>query len=114
MLLNEMFSPIGAPKETDQDIDWGGDLKFFMDNDDTMISKYLFPTVKKHAEHQGNPNAYKLYVPALNRIKECYCEQFNIENPEEKFSQDLITELARTIAAEQEQFIENGDYNEDF
>ena len=31
MKLYEMFSPIGAPKENDE-IDWLGDLKFFIDN----------------------------------------------------------------------------------
>ncbi len=40
MLLKEMFSAIGAPKETDQqDIDWLDDLKFFIDNDDTMLNQ---------------------------------------------------------------------------
>lgn len=114
MLLNEMFSAIGAPKEDDENIDWTGDLKFFMDNDNTMLSNYLFPAVKKHIKHCGNPNAYQLYVPALNRIKEHYCNQFRIEDAEEKFTQEKITELAKDIAEEQERFIENGDYDEDF
>jgi hypothetical protein len=30
MKLFELFSPIGAPKEADQDIDWIGDLKFYI------------------------------------------------------------------------------------
>ena len=29
MLLREMFSPIGAPKDEQQEIDWIDDLKFF-------------------------------------------------------------------------------------
>lgn len=109
-----MFSAIGAPKEDDENIDWTGDLKFFMDNDNTMLSNYLFPAVKKHIEHRGNPNVYKLYVPVLQRVKERYCEQFQVEDIDEKISQDQITELAKAIAEEQEQFIENGDYDEDF
>ena len=39
MLLREMFSPIGAPKEQESDIDWIGDLKFFIDNDTDVLSK---------------------------------------------------------------------------
>ncbi len=34
MKLLEMFSPIGAPQTPDQDIDWIGDLKFYVDNND--------------------------------------------------------------------------------
>lgn len=114
MLLNEMFSAIGAPKEDDENIDWTGDLKFFMDNDNTMLSNYLFPAVKKHIKHRGNPNVYKLYVPVLQNVKERYCEQFQVEDIDEKISQDQIEELAKAIAEEQEKFIENGDYDEDF
>jgi hypothetical protein len=34
MLLKEMFSAIGAPKDEQADIDWLDDLKFFIDNND--------------------------------------------------------------------------------
>jgi len=111
MRLLEMFSPIGAPKEEEQDVNWLEDLKYFIDNDDKILNQFFFPAVKKHKEHQGNPNAYKLYVRPLIQCKEAYCEKFEIENPEEKFPKEKIVELAKYIATEQENFLNKGDYN---
>jgi hypothetical protein len=110
MLLSEMFSPIGAPKDNEQDIDWMGDLKFFIDNDEKMLGNYFFPAVKKHKEHKGNPNAYKLYMHPLESCLNHYKEKFQIEEAEEKFPKDKLIELAKKIAEEQERFMENGDY----
>jgi hypothetical protein len=110
MLLKEMFSAISAPKEDQEDIDWLNDLKFFIDNDEKLLQTYFFPAVKKHEEHSGNPNVYKLYVRAIRPCLDSYCKKFNIENREEKFSDDKIEELARKIASEQETHIKAGDY----
>jgi hypothetical protein len=110
MLLREMFSPIGAPTEDQQDIDWLDDLKFFIDNDDTMLNQYFFPAVKRHKEYQGNPNAYKIYVKPIEQCKAAYCEKFEIENPEEKFPKEKLIELAKRCATEQEKYISKGDY----
>jgi hypothetical protein len=110
MLLKEMFSPIGAPKDDQQDIDWLDDLKFFIDNNDKMLEKYFFPAVKRHKEHQGNPNVFKVYIRPIESCMETYCQQFEIENPEEKFSKEKIIELAKRFASEQEKFLEKGDY----
>jgi len=110
MLLREMFSPIGAPNENDQDIDWLEDLKFFMDNDNKMLENFFFPAVKKHKEYVGNPNAYKIYVKPLKRCLEHYKEKYKVEDVESKFSEDAIIELAQRICKEQEVFMEKGDY----
>jgi hypothetical protein len=110
MRLNEMFSPIGAPKDDDNEIDWLGDLKFFMDNDNHMLSQYLFPVVKKHSQHLNNPNAYRLYLKPINTALNTYCEQFKIENKKDKFPEEALEELAKRMCEEQKKFIENGDY----
>jgi hypothetical protein len=110
MRLNEMFSPIGAPKEDDTEIDWLGDLKFFMDNDNRMLSQYLFPVVKKHSQHLDNPNAYRLYLKPINTALNTYCEQFKIEDRKDKFPEEALEELAKRICEEQKKFIEDGDY----
>jgi hypothetical protein len=111
MLLKEMFSPVGAPKnDENQDIDWMDDLKFFIDNDDTMLNQYFFPAVKKHKEYAGNPNAYKIYVKPIENCLGHYCKKFNVERPEEKFPKEKLIDLAKTFAEEQEKFIKNGDY----
>jgi len=110
MKLIELFSPIGAPNEEEQDIDWISDLKYFIDNDSNVLSHYFFPAIKRHQEHRGNPNVFKVYIRPLESCKEAYCEKYQIENPEEKFPKDKIIELAKRCAEEQEKIIERGDY----
>lgn len=110
MLLREMFSPIGAPKDDQQDIDWLDDLKFFIDNDNKSLEQYFFPAVKRHKEYQGNPNVFKVYIRPVERCMEMYCQKYEIENPEEKFPKEKIIELAKRFASEQEKFLERGDY----
>ena len=110
MLLKEMFSPIGAPKQDQQDIDWLGDLKFFIDNDDAMLNNYFFPAVKRHKEYQGNPNAYKIYIRPIEKCLGQYCEKFEVETPEDKFPKEKLIELAKRCAEEQEKYLDKGDY----
>lgn len=109
MKLLEMFSAIGAPKQDDQSIDWIGDLKFFIDNDDKMLSNYFFPAIKKHELHKGNPNAWKLYMPGLERCAEAYCSKYE-QSLGEIFPKEKLIELAHQMAAEQERHIIKGDY----
>ena len=113
MLLKEMFSPMGAPKEDDQDIDWIDDLKFYIDNEGQLLNNYFFPAIKKHEQHIGNPNVYKIYLRAIKPCLENYCETFNIDDSKEKFSEESLIELAKKMAEEQEQYIKNGDYKKD-
>jgi hypothetical protein len=111
MLLKEMFSPIGAPHEEQQDIDWLDDLKFFIDNDDTMLNQYFFPAVKKHKEHKGHPDAYKIYIRPIESCMGHYCKKFDIDEPQEKFPKEKLIDLAKRIATEQEKHIARGDYD---
>lgn len=111
MLLNEMFSPIGAPKPDQSDIDWLDDLKFYIDNDNSMLQKNLFPAVEKHKKHVDHPDAYKIYLTPIKRCCENYCERFEIEDAEEKFPNEKLIELAKHIANEQKEFIKRGDYD---
>jgi hypothetical protein len=113
MLLREMFSPIGAPNEEEADIDWLGDLKFYIDNDDQLLQKYMFPALKKHEHHKGNPNVYKLYLRALQPCLDQYCKKYEVKDKEEKFTEEKLIELAKRIATEQEKHIEDGDYHRD-
>lgn len=110
MLLREMFSPIGAPTADQQDVDWIGDLKFYIDNNDALLNRHMFPAIKKHKEHQGNPNAYKIYIRPLESCLESYCDKFEIEEVGEKFPKEKLIELAKNVAQQQEKFMERGDY----
>jgi hypothetical protein len=108
MKLNEMFP--ADSQDTDNDIDWLDDLKFYIDNEQNLLSNHLFPVVKKHRLHINNPNVYKLYIkPIQSCIKE-YCSTFEIDDPDVKFPNKSIVELAKKIAEEQKRHIENGDY----
>ncbi len=109
MLLKEMFSAIGAPKEEDE-VDWIGDLKFFIDNDTDTLSHHFFPAIKKHKQHKGHPDAYKLYLSPLESVKNTYCKKFEVEDAGDKFPKDKLIELAKRFAEEQEKHIERGDY----
>ena len=111
MLLKEMFSPIGAPRDDQQqDIDWIGDLKFFIDNDSQILSKQFFPAIIKHQQHRGHPDAYKLYLSPLVGVCETYCKKFEVSNKQEVFTKEKLIELAKHFAEEQERHIERGDY----
>lgn len=112
MLLKEMFSAIGAPKQDQQDVDWLGDLKFFIDNDDKMLTNYFFPAVDKHKKHVGHPDAYKIYIRPIQSCLEAYCNKFEIDKKEEKFPKEKLIELARQIAEEQQKHMKNGDYED--
>jgi hypothetical protein len=114
MLLKEMWSAIGAPKDDEQaDIDWIDDLKFYIDNNSELLTKYFFPAVKRHEKHAGHPKAFTIYIKPLKSCLENYCNMFDIEDAEEKFPENKIVELAKMIASEQEKHIENGDYKQD-
>jgi hypothetical protein len=110
MLLKEMFSAIGAPKNDQEDIDWIGDLKFFIDNDSDTLSKQFFPAIKRHEQYKGHPDAYKLYIRPLEGVCETYCKKFDIDNKNEIFTKEKLIELAKHFASEQEKHIERGDY----
>lgn len=110
MLLNEMFSAIGAPKQDQEDIDWLDDLKFFIDNDDKMLTQYFFPAVKRHKEHKGNPHVFKVYIRPIEQCLNHYCNKFDIDDREQKFPKDKLIDLAKRFAEEQEKFIKKGDY----
>lgn len=110
MLLREMFSPIGSPKDDEPEIDWIDDLKFFIDNDDGMLNNHFFPAVKKHQEYKDHPEIYKVYIKPIQNAVIPYCKKFNVEKPEEKFPKEKLIDLAKRMAEEQKRHIENGDY----
>ena len=110
MLLFEFFDPVKQNKQ-DQ-VDWIGDLKFYIDQDEECFVDLIYPAVVKHAKHLGNPNAYKLYLKPIRRCIKRYSAVYNVRDLDIKFPTPDLEDLARTIASEQELYIKNGDYNE--
>lgn len=105
-----MFSPIGAPTDVEQDIDWLDDLKFYIDSNDGVLSQHLFPAIKKHQQYRGHPQVFKLYIKPIQNACDEYCKKFNIDDIETKFPKGKLIDLAKKFAEEQEKHIEKGDY----
>lgn len=106
-----MFSPLGNPSDEEQDINWIEDLKFYMDNEERILQRYVYRSIKKHIANLGSDKAYKLYVPTIVSCIKDYCNKFEITDAETKFSKDDILGLAKQMAADQEVHIKNGDYD---
>lgn len=109
MKLMEIFS---RPNKNDQvdDVDWLGDLKFYIDNNENMLERYIFPAMKKHKKHVGKSNIHKLYMNPIKHCMKSYCEEYDVEDPDKKFNEEALTELAKQFAQIQEKFIRKGDY----
>lgn len=105
MLLQEMFS---NNNDLHDDINWGDDLKFFIDNDERLLEKYILSVVDKHKEHANNPNVWKLYMPGVKKCCAIYCQKFNIDS-DEKFNYNVLQELAKQFANQQTQYIQQGE-----
>jgi len=112
MLLSELFSPVGGPKEQGQDINWVGDFKTYLDNDNEVLSNQLFPVIKKHQKYPGHPDAYKLYVKPLIACRTMYQDKFKVDDCESKITKQDLIAIAKQMATEQDQFIQRGDYED--
>ena len=105
-----MFSPIGAPKDNEQEVDWLDDLKFFIDNNDVLLNHHFFPAIKRHEEHKGNPHVFKVYIKPIQTAMEDYCDKYDISDRTEKFPKEKLIDLAKKFAEQQERHIGKGDY----
>jgi len=112
MLLKEMWSPLGGPKADNSEVDWLDDLKFFIDDNEDLVSRFMMPAVHKHAEYKDHPSAFKLYVQPISKCAEMYCNRFDL-NKEEIFPESKIIELAQQMCEQQKQFIDKKDYETD-
>jgi hypothetical protein len=113
MKLLEFFSstPQDQDEEKEKDIDWLGDLKFYVDNDDDALINHIFPAIDQHKKNVEDPKAYKIYVKPLRQCAMRYCKKFDTEkNHKELFPTEEIVRLAKEIAEIQKQCIERGDY----
>jgi hypothetical protein len=112
MLLREMFQNQNTNFQgQEEEIDWFDDLKYYMDNNNNILNNYFFPAVKKHRQNKDHPDAFKLYLTPISKCLEAYCEEFRIEDKENKFPNDKLIDLAKKIAEEQKAHIDKGDYD---
>jgi hypothetical protein len=55
----------GEQKDPDQDIDWLDDLKFYIDNDDEMLSTYILPAVAQQKKQQNLKHRQQVHLVRL-------------------------------------------------
>jgi predicted transcriptional regulator len=110
MKLLEMFPAQEKPDEN-VEIDWVDDLKFHIDNDHHLLSTFIFPAVEKQKKDPEDESSYKIYIKPLVKCCKHYCEKYKINEPNKKFKNSDIINLAKSVAEEQKNHILNGDYN---
>lgn len=113
MKLFELFDREDQEKDKrlSSDVDYVSDLKFYIDNDDKLLTKYFFPAVKKHRDHMDHPEAYKIYMPAVKTIVPQYCKEFQLDDiQEEIFNDETLEAVCKRFADEQKKYLERGDY----
>ena len=112
MRLMELFSqPENSDPRLSSDINYLDDLKFYIDNNNEIVSNVLFPAIKKHKETPQDEKAYKYYIQPLKQCSEQYAAEYQLEDIKDKiFSNENILELAKKIAEEQSSHIKGKDY----
>ena len=113
VMLKEMWSPIGGADNREEEIDWRGDLKFFIDQNDGLLVNEIHPAVMKHRKFGDHPKAYKLYIKPVQTCANLYAREFDIPEIEKKLPKEELIALAKQFAEEQNHFIMRGDYDAD-
>jgi len=119
MKLFELFDvDLNRDKKDDERIDpevnYLDDLKFFIDNDNELLSKNFFPAVKKHKSSKHDEESYKHYVKPIISSIHVYCKKYELDDiKKDIFKKEGIIQLAKKIADEQAKHIDNKDYDEE-
>ncbi len=113
----ELFSPPGDMKEKDKrldpEINYLDDLKVFIDNEDSVLSKFFFPAIQKQKAQKDSENSFKLYIKPIEQTIPVYCKKFKLEDIQDKlFKENDIIEIAKRFAEEQKRHISKKDYDE--
>jgi hypothetical protein len=112
VMLREMFSPLGGPKADEEEIDWADDLKFYIDNNNELLTRFIFPAVAKHQSDPHDDRSYKLYIKPLRACIEDYCREYGIKEKGKTFPPEVIIRIAKRISEEQKKHIDNGAYDQ--
>jgi hypothetical protein len=116
MKLMELFSgPASSEikdKRLDPEINYLEDLKFFIDNEDPLLSKFFFPAISKHKDSGDDENSYKLYIAPIRKSIDVYCDKFKLNDiRDDLFSKDSVIKIAKRFAEEQKKHIGHKDYD---
>jgi hemerythrin-like domain-containing protein len=100
-------------KRLDPEINYLDDLKVFIDNEDSVLSKFFFPAIHKHKDHGDQEDSFKLYLHPVKQTIPVYCKKYNLEDIQDQvFSKEDIIKVAKKFAEEQQRHIKKKDYDE--
>jgi hypothetical protein len=113
----ELFSPSAEMQEKDErldpEINYLDDLKYFIDNEDTLLSKFFFPAISKQKKQADSEQSYKFYLEPVKKSVDIYCTKFKLEDLKDKiFDNDAVIKIAKKIAEEQKNHIMKKEYEE--
>lgn len=105
-------------KRIDADIDYVDDFKFYVDNNDEVLSKVFFPAIEKQKQHTSQEDndepPHHIYLKAVKQTIPLYCKEFELEDiKEDIFTDEIIEAICKKFAEGQVKHIEAGDYDED-
>jgi len=117
MKLMELFAPPSEMKEKDgrldPEINYLDDLKYFIDTEDDVLSKFFFPAISQQKKQSDKENSFKLYVEPVKKTVSIYCKKFKLEDIQDKiFNNDSVIKVAKRIADEQTNHIKKKDYDQ--
>jgi len=117
MKLMELFAPPSEMKEKDErldpEINYLEDLKYFIDTEDDVLSKFFFPAISQQKKQSDKENSFKLYVEPVKKTVSIYCKKFKLEDIQDKiFNNDSVIKVAKRIADEQTNHIKKKDYDQ--
>ena len=97
----------------DHEINYADDLKYFIDNEDSLLSKFFFPAIDKQKRMNNQENSFKLYIDPVSKSIDIYCRKFKLDDVKDKiFNNEIISDVAKKIAGEQGEHIKKKAYEE--
>ena len=116
MKLMEIFSSPSRveikDKRLDPEINYLEDLKYFIDNENPVLSKFFFPAISKHKDSGDDEHSYRLYIIPVKKSIDVYCDKFKLNDIRDQlFSKESIIKIAKRFAEEQKKHIGNKDYD---
>ena len=116
MKLLELFSqPDDSGNKDDRldpEINYLEDLKFFIDNNNNILSKLFFPAITKHKKQGNTEDSYKLYIEPVKKSIDIYCKKYELDDFKDKiFSDNAVLDISKKFAQEQNDHIQHKDYD---
>jgi len=97
----------------DHEINYGDDLKYFIDNEDSLLSKFFFPAIDKQKNTGNKEDSFKFYLEPVSKSVDIYCKKFKLSDiKDDVFNKEIIMSVAKKIAGEQSEHIKKKAYEE--